>query len=129
MNQELYFVFTLLAVFALFVIGYLLATAKCRALKARVDALGNDVWQVEASLRTRNFEARNSGTLRAAGFELLCELTELATECVEHRDVARAWMLIGRIGNLTVQQRCDQGKVAIGKFNRKLRQYDARINN
>ncbi len=129
MKQELYFVFTLLGVFGLFVVVYLLATTKHRALKARVDALSNDVWQVEASLRTRNFEARDSGTLRAAGFELLCELTELATACVEHRDVARAWLLIGRIGNITVKIRCDQGRVAIGKFNRKLRQYDARINN
>ncbi len=129
MNQEFYFVSTLLAVVALFVVVYMLATAKSRALKARVDALGNDVWQVEASLRTRNFEAQNSLAVRAAGFNLLYDLTTLAAECVQHRDIARAWLLLGRIGDNTVRSRCDQGLAAIDKFNRKLREYDAKITN
>lgn len=132
MNQELYLVIALLASCCLSMATYLLATRRRRALTNRVNALINSVWQVEASLRTRDWEADHMNHLhstnaRAITFDLMHELTDLAEECVQHRDVARAWLLIGRLGYCTAESRCDLALVSVAKFNRKLRQYDARL--
>lgn len=132
MNQELYLVIALLASCGLSLAIYLLATRRRRALTNRVNALSNSVWQVEASLRTREWETDHLNHLhgsnaRAITFNLMHELTALAEECVQHRDVARAWLLIGRLGYSTVESRCDLALVSVAKFNRKLRQYDVRL--
>ena len=134
MNQELYLILATMVSCGLSMGIYMLITKKSRALNARYRGLANAVWQVEASLRTRDWEADNMQNLqgsnvRANGYDLMQQLTALAEECVQHRDVAKAWLLLGRMGYSTVQSRCDLGAAAVSKFNRKLRQYDAKQTN
>jgi hypothetical protein len=126
MNQELYFVLLLLAPLALTIGIYVLATHRQRNATKRFNILCNTVWQVNASLRTREWESENLQSSLAAtrGFELMQELTALAEECNQHRDVAKAWLLAGRIGYATVRSRCDLGLAAVGRFHRNLRRYD-----
>lgn len=126
MNQELYFVLLLLAPVALTIGIYALATRPRRNATERFNFLCNTVWQVNASLRTREWESENlqSSLARTRGFELMQELTALVEECNQHRDVAKAWLLAGRIGYATVRSRCDLGLAAVSRFHRNLRRYD-----
>ncbi|CAN5325216.1 hypothetical protein BH11CYA1_BH11CYA1_15630 [soil metagenome] len=132
MFPELYLVLSVPVSCALCMTIYLLATKQQRALIARYNAFSNVVWEVQASLRSRGWEADNMPELRgsnvhANGYDLMRQLTNLAEECIQHRDVAKAWLLIGRIGRPTVESRCDLGGATVRKFYRKLRQYDAML--
>ncbi len=131
MYQELCFVLFLLASLALTIGIYLLATHQQRSATKRFNLLGNTVWQVNASLRTREWESENlqSSLASGRGFELMQELTALVEECNEHRDVAKAWLLAGRIGYATVQSRCDLGLAAVDRFHCHLRRYDKALTN
>jgi hypothetical protein len=128
MNQEFYFLLTLLAAAGLALGIYLLATRQNRRATECCNILCNSVWQVNASLRTREWELQSEGSQGsvacARGFDLMQELTALVEECNEHSDVARAWLLIGRLGYPTVQMRYDLGLAAVGRFHHTLRRYD-----
>ncbi|MDZ4832263.1 MAG: hypothetical protein SGJ27_00535 [Candidatus Melainabacteria bacterium] len=128
MNQELYFVLTLLAAAALALGIYLLATRQNRRATECCNILCNSVWQVNASLRTREWELQSEDShpsvACARGFNLMQELSTLVEECNEHRDVAQAWLLMGRAGYPTVQLRYDLGLAAVGRFHHTLRRYD-----
>lgn len=124
MNQELTFVLCLLASIPVTLGIYLLVTRSHRNATKLYNLLSNSVWQVNASLRTREWEANESSVSVARGFELMQELETLVQECNEHLDVAKAWLLAGRVGHATVELRCDLGLAAIGRFYRSLRHYD-----
>ena len=102
----------------------MLASRKQRRAQRLYNILSNSVWQVNASLRTREFESQSESMACARGFELMQKLTEIVEECNQHRDVARAWLLAGRVGYATVEYRHDLGLAAISRFYRNLRRYD-----
>lgn len=126
MNQQLFFVLFLLAPLVLTIGIYLLVTHPQRRATKHFNLLCNTVWQVNASLRTREWDSEHmqSSLASSRGFELMQRLTALVEECNQHRDVAKAWLLAGRIGYATVRSRCDLGLAAVGRFHRNLRRYD-----
>lgn len=131
MNQELNTVLSLLVALGVTIGIYLLATYKYQQRRATklFNTLCNSVWQVNASLRTREWESEHlqSSITGALRFESMQDLTRLVEECNEHRDVAKAWLLAGRVGYATVQMRYDLGLAAVGKFYRSLHRYDTAI--
>lgn len=110
--------FLLLAV-TFIVIGTLVSRATKEKRKAvnAFNALIHQLWQAQSDYLKVKEAAHLPGSISGMkAYELERQLLAHLTAAQEHREIARAWLGIGKIGYLSVYQQSQRGLAALAKF-------------